>query len=401
MNGLTACTAAPGAPPVVVPHGVGRLLVTTGIYPPDVGGPATYVERLARTLVEAGHPVTVVTTSEAPSGCERLGDGSVLWRMTRRQPLAARMLATARRIRREAAHARVVYANGCYLESLIGAWGRAPVVVKTVGDQAWELAAAQGRTGTDIRAFQRAPKRGARVRALWLQERFCTRRADVVVVASAFMASIAEGWGVDRDRIVVLPNSVELPPDGAGPRRAPAAGVRALSGGRLLGLKRFDHLLRVVAAVPDLRLTLVGAGPDAPRLRRLADDLGVAPRVRFVAPVHPRRMVELHRAHDVFLLASSSETFSYMTIEAMAAGTPVVVADAGALPETVGYGAWGRVCAADDVAAWAEAIDELRRPGRWLELSQRGRDAVRARYDWRVVLPPTLDLLAAAGRARA
>jgi glycosyltransferase involved in cell wall biosynthesis len=401
VTGLAGAETA-RVPPArtTVPPGLGRLLVTTGIYPPDVGGPATYVERLARTLVGLGHPLTVVATSAAPSSVEPLADGSRLWRFTRAQPLAARMAATARRVRREAARASVVYANGCWVESLAGAWGRAPVVVKAVGDQAWELAWTQGRTREDLRSWQHAAQRGARVRGLWLQERVCTRFATAVVVASAFMAAIVEGWGVRRERIVVLPNAVELPAAGDGPRpRRTGRGMRALSGGRLLGWKRFDHLLRVVAAVPDLELTLVGDGPDAPRLRALAETLGVGRRVRFVPSVHPRRMQALYRAHDLFLLASTSETFSYMTIEALAAGLPAVVADAGALPETVGHGAWGTVCPAADVEAWAAAVDGLARSAAHREeLSRRGREAVRDRYDWQVVLPPTLELLAGVAR---
>ena len=120
---------------------------------------------------------------------------------------------------------------------------------------------------------------------------------------------------------------------------------------------------------------IAGAGPEEPRLRQLAAELGLQDAVLFaglVMPVYPL----LARA-DLLIMPSLEEPLGQSQIEALALGVPVVVSDAGGLPETVTHGETGWIARAGDVEAWRSAIGEaLADPARARAMAQRGREFV-------------------------
>jgi glycosyltransferase involved in cell wall biosynthesis len=93
-----------------------------------------------------------------------------------------------------------------------------------------------------------------------------------------------------------------------------------------LGLPAFARLLK---AVPDVRLTLVGKGPDETRWRRLADTLGISEHIEWVQWVDRNELPALYGAHDIFLFPSLHDSGGMVVLEAMAHGLPVVCFDLG------------------------------------------------------------------------
>lgn len=127
--------------------------------------------------------------------------------------------------------------------------------------------------------------------------------------------------------------------------------------------KRVSDLLRALAtllpACPEARLLVVGKGPDEGRLRELADQLGVADRVRFAGyQADPQPCYALM---DVFALASAMEAFGLVLVEAMYAGLPVVATRVGGIPNIVDEGTSGLLVSPGQPQALAEAILELQR----------------------------------------
>ncbi len=102
-----------------------RILLVTGIFPPDIGGPATYVPEIAKALLERGHQVSVVTTSE-PEGLD-LDDNEhpfPVYRMNRRIHLGWRSFYFSKTILHHAKKADVVLANGVFLEATVASFWR-------------------------------------------------------------------------------------------------------------------------------------------------------------------------------------------------------------------------------------------------------------------------------------
>ncbi|WP_340562808.1 glycosyltransferase [Streptomyces sp. GSL17-111] len=175
-------------------------------------------------------------------------------------------------------------------------------------------------------------------RALYLASE---RLGGATVAVSETVARRLREWGVPGQRIETVPNGIEP----ARFRFHPAARrrARALLGlaqdafvvggvGRLVPGKRFDVLVRAVAALPDARLLLVGDGPQREALLRLAAALGAADRVVLTGERdgavaehggHEPGLPALLAAMDVFVSSSPEESFGLAALEALAAGLPV------------------------------------------------------------------------------
>ena len=369
-----------------------RVLFVTGIYPPDIGGPATYVSALAATLGDRGHDVAVVTLSDTNPGLSRQG-AVRLRRLPRSRDPLARFLALVSTVRHEARASDLVYVNGLYLESAVACRGlRCRRVAKVVGDWAWERAAVRGWFPPDIEAFQSAHVAG-RCRLLRSLHRRALRGMDRVIVPSAYLAGLAEGWGIESSRIVVIPNALapsERPP--AAPS-LPRSSRRVVAVGRLVPWKHFDLLVEAVASVPGCELEIVGAGPEEGRLRRLAAERGLSGRVDFRGGVSREETLRRLASAAAIALPSSYEGWPHVLVEAMAVGTPVVAAAAGGTPELVRDGENGLLVPVGDAASLSGAIRRvLDDPAFARTLSEGGRRTVEG-WTWDGLVERTVPVL--------
>jgi 1,2-diacylglycerol 3-alpha-glucosyltransferase len=120
--------------------------------------------------------------------------------------------------------------------------------------------------------------------------------------------------------------------------------------GRIDQEKRIDVLLRAIRLLPrdDIQIALAGQGAALNRLQTMSQSLGLGDRVRFLGRVPNEHLNQLLNSSDVFALASEAELLSIASLEAMAAGRPLLLADAGALPELVTPGVNGYLFRAGD-----------------------------------------------------
>ena len=160
-----------------------RILIVTGIFPPDIGGPATYVPEIAKALQERGHEVSVVTTSE-PEWLEFNDDEHTfpVYRMNRRRPLGLRSFHFARVISHHARKADVVLANGLLPEATVASFlARTPMIQKIVGDPTWERARNRGWSTDNFETFQNRHY-GLKIEALKKLTKFLACRAEKIIV---------------------------------------------------------------------------------------------------------------------------------------------------------------------------------------------------------------------------
>jgi glycosyltransferase involved in cell wall biosynthesis len=333
-----------------------RVVVVSGIWPPDVGGPASHAPAVADFLVARGHDVEVVTTATA-SPPERAYP--VHW-VSRTLPRGARHVKAVSVIRARAARSDVVYTTGLFGRSAAGATlARRPFVLKLTADPAFERAWRRGLIGGSVDSFQEGGG-GPSVRLLRRLRDAELRHAAHVFTPSAWLRELVVSWGVPPERVSVLPNPAPAI-DGLASKqelrdRHGLAGPTLAFAGRLTPQKALGQAIWSVATAGGIALLVVGDGPDRPRLERLAAELGVADDVRFLGAQPRERVLELLRAADGAVLTSDWENFPHTVVEALAVGTPVVATAVGGVPEVVHDGENGLLVPPGDRDAFAEAI---------------------------------------------
>jgi len=332
------------------------VLVVSGIWPPDVGGPASHAPDVAEFLRSHGHEVEVVTTADAPPP-----DRPYPVRAVRRQHRpGVRHYRGAALVRRRAWKADVVYTTGMFGRSALGASvARTPYVVKLTADPAFERSRRRGLVEGDVDEFQRGGG-GAASAFLRFVRDVELRHAAHVFTPSAYLRELTVGWGVAPERVTVLPNPAPslppLRPRDELRRELGLNGATLAFAGRLTAQKSLGRALEAVAGADGVQLVIAGEGPDREPLEGKARELGVAERVRFIG-VQPReRVVELFHAADATILSSSWENFPHTVVEALSVGTPVLAMEAGGVAEVVRDEVNGLLVPSGDTAALAEAV---------------------------------------------
>lgn len=336
-----------------------RIVLLTGIWPPDVGGPATHGPDFARFLRDRGHDVSVVTMGdEEPS--ERPVPVHVI---SRARPFVVRYPQLTFVAARLARTADVVYATATYAAAAAASTvARRRLVVKLVSDPAYERARRYGLFQGTLEAFQDGGG-GARTHLLERLRTASLRKASRIVVPSSYLAEIAGSWGLDRTRIDVVTNPAPPPAEVRAADLAPGTFVFV---GRLTEQKALPVLLEALASVPGARLDVLGDGPERPSLDAAVAARGLGDRVRFLGAVPREQVLEHLAGARAAVLSSAWENLPHAAVEALAVGTPVISTAVGGVPEVVHDGRNGLLVPPNDPGALAEALravlvdDELR-----------------------------------------
>ncbi len=278
-----------------------KILIATGVYPPESGGPATYSKLLEERLPALGFAVSVLPFSRV-----------------RHLPKLIRHVAYFFKCLRMARSTDVVYALDTVSVGFPAALAAKvlgkKLVVRVPGDYAWEQARQRFGVKDELDMFQ-TKKYGRRVGLLRRIQRFVVRGARAVVVPSEYMKNIVTGWlapsGVEGGvkNISVIYSSIDLAADYTLPAHRPE-GFLVVSSGRRVPWKGFDGIERVVAKEKNWHLFIAGELPRAQALGWV-------------------------KSADVFVLNSTYEGLSHALVEAMALGTPVVATAVGGNPELI------------------------------------------------------------------
>jgi glycosyltransferase involved in cell wall biosynthesis len=335
---------------------VARLLFVTGT-PPDVrGGSGTYVGvSVLRRAVEAlGHEVNLLAPQAegSVSLLRRIAFNTRARFVTRRQPADVLV--------------------GFDWDGLFLPYG-SPVHVASIKGVIAEEA-----------TFERGIPR-LRLATESLLEKLHVRRADRVLASSLHSAArLSADYGIDADRVRVVPEPIDLSRWRRALEEAPAGPPERsliLCVAHLYPRKDVATLLDAIARLPEAFLHIVGTGPELPRLRMRAARLGLESRVEFLGHVSFERLAAEYRGASLFCLPSRQEGFGIVFLEAMAAGLPIVAARAAAVPEVVADGECGILVPPGDPDALTAALGRLLAdPRQARRLGEAGRRRVE-RYD--------------------
>jgi glycosyltransferase involved in cell wall biosynthesis len=327
-----------------------RIVLASDIFPPQNGGPATYVVALANELIESGHEVRVITLNyeadESKVNCPLL-----------KVPKKGKFIRYFWYLDRLTALAKwgdIVYAMGpvnAGLPALIAAKLRQiPFVVKVVGDYAWEQGVGRFDVVDGIDEFQSRKKYVWQVRALKKLESFVVRHADKVVVPSEYLRRIVSGWGAEDAKIITIYNAVKF----LSVEKIEKSGAERwlVFVGRLVAWKGVDTLInimpRILAVYPNTKLKIVGDGPLMTYLDHILHMNELEDSVELLGALPRPQALRYVASADLFLLNTGYEGLSHVALEAMSYGVPVLASGRGGNPEIVISGKTGELFEYDD-----------------------------------------------------
>lgn len=330
-----------------------KVLIATGIFPPDIGGPATYAKILVDELPRYGIQAQVVNFSPLMRYPTVLRHCIYLARMLQLCPNADVILALD----------PVSVGLPSALAAIV--W-RKRLVLKIGGDYAWEQAVQ--RFGVDAPLDQfRENRYGWQVDVLRWVESFVASRSDEIIVPSLYLKNTVSEWDVDTGKIQVIYNAY-VPPNLAiskheARKRLDLEGSIVVTVGRLVPWKGIKLLIDVVneltSSIPDLFLVVVGSGPQLRELAQRAERIGLRDRVTFTGTVPHETVIQFLRAADLFVLNSAYEGLSHSILEAMAVGTPVAVTRSGGNPELIEHRVSGLLIDYNEKEQLSDAIMEI------------------------------------------
>jgi glycosyltransferase involved in cell wall biosynthesis len=341
-----------------------RILITTPVFPPDLGGPAVYVPSIAKWLVERGHQVKVVAFCEDP---DPQGYPYPVVAITR-NALPLRYVKSFFAILRECKDFDLVYVQEhlALLPVLAAKLRGKPSVVRVMVDGTWEIAHRFGWTNDNIVDFQRTG-RGWKVRLSRYLQRLWWGWTDRIVPVSDFLKGIVLSHGTKPEKVVRIynayngPKTIDITKERAREELGlPKDAKILLTICRLMIWKGVDGILRALARLPgDHRLVVCGDGEELDNWTRLAKELGVADRVRWAGNVPHEQVIRHIRAADVFVLNSNYEGLSHTLLEVMYVGTPIVASNVCGNPELVTDGVNGLTVPFNDVDKLVASIARI------------------------------------------
>ncbi|HWS99661.1 MAG TPA: glycosyltransferase family 4 protein [Pyrinomonadaceae bacterium] len=320
-----------------------KILIYSPAFHPGVGGIETLVQTLAREFAREGHEVKVVSLTPAASADDEEFPFEVV-----RGPGRLRLL-------------RLVRWCEVYFQPNVSLRGL------------WPLAFAPRPWVVSHNNWYARP--GGRL--IWRDrlKHLLARKATGISVSRAVAAHVAGAPSV------VIPNAYRE--DVFRLRPSVERNVEMVFVGRLVSDKGADLLLDALAQLKTRglapRLTIVGGGPEQEALRRQAEELGVADRVRFAGVRRGEELAQLLNAHRVMVVPSRwDEPFGIVALEGIACGCAVVGSEGGGLPDAIGP--CGVTFPNNDAAALARALDDLLTNDAKLASLRAGADAHLARH---------------------
>ena len=328
-----------------------RVLVATGLYPPEIGGPATHIEILEREMKNSD--IDLVTVPFA---------------LVRGYPKVVRHVMYVYLLLRASRGAAVFYAldpvSVGFPALIASILTRKKLIVRVAGDYAWEQATGRYGLSQSLDEFvTKIPEQHFIVRILAYVERVVTGRAVCVVVPSMYLKGIVSLWGIREERIRVVYNAFtpENTPDHVVARaQLGYCDTVVVSAGRLVPWKGFTTLISVIA---DLRkegktvsLVVIGDGPKEVSLKAYAVSRGVEDHVHFMGRLSKESLALSIAGADVFVLNTGYEGLSHQLLEVMALGVPIVTTTVGGNTELLRDEETGLLVPYEDASALKGAI---------------------------------------------
>ena len=311
-----------------------KVLVTVGIFPPDIGGPATFVPKIVNYFQnELNYEIEILTLSDSKN--LDIKDRFIVKRIDRNLPIIYRWLKTIFTIYKLGKNKDLIFVNGLGTETTIAnIFLKKKIIRKIVGDPVWERAYNKGKISENFDEFQ-VRNYGLAISLQKKVRNFSIKNSDLVITPSQHLKNFILNLGF-KNKIETINNGIIIPEESAKKFTNDQTNITIVS--RLVTHKNIE---KIIAAISDLnnsliKLNIIGDGPELNQLQSIASRSNNKENVIFHGKLHRDDINSIFLKSDIYVQASNYEGLPHSLLEAMSYGIPVLCTPVGECKELLG-----------------------------------------------------------------
>ena len=292
-----------------------KILITVGIFPPDIGGPASFVPKIAKLLQENGFEVTIICLSN-----EKIVDNESykITRILRNQNLMIRWIKTIFKMISNGRKADIIFVNGLPMEAYIAnLFLRKKLIRKIVGDWAWERGRNKGIINDSFDEFQKN-KHNLHLEIAKFSRGWTATKADLVITPSVHLKNVVKNWGVSENNLKVIYNGTNIQ---SKITKKENEVLHFITVGRLAPWKNIDKIIQAMAILNEkgfnFIFNIVGSGPLNEELKILVKELKLENKIFFLGQKNTEELNKIYLDSDIYIQASGYEGLPHVILEAI------------------------------------------------------------------------------------
>ena len=311
-----------------------RVLVTVGIFPPDIGGPATFVPKIAKYFQdELNYEIEILTLSDSKN--LNTNDDFSVKRIDRNLPIIYRWLKTIFTIYKLGENKDLIFVNGLGTEATIAnIFLKKKIIRKIVGDPVWERAYSKAKISESFDEFQ-VKNYGFSISLQKKVRSFSIKKSDIVVTPSQHLKNFILNLGF-KNKIEIINNGVFIPEENTNIFTNDQINITIVS--RLVSHKNIEKIIRAISDLnsPLINLNIIGDGPELNQLQKISLESNNKDNIIFHGKLNRDDINHIFLKSDIYIQASNYEGLPHSLLEAMSYGIPVLCTPVGECKEILG-----------------------------------------------------------------
>ena len=311
-----------------------RVLVTVGIFPPDIGGPATFVPKIAKYFQdELNYEIEILTLSDNKNS--NINDDFSVKRIDRNLPIIYRWLKTIFTIYKLGKNKDLIFVNGLGTETTIAnIFLKKKIIRKIVGDPVWERAYSKAKISESFDEFQ-VKNYGFSISLQKKVRSFSIKKSDIVVTPSQHLKNFILNLGF-KNKIEIINNGVFIPEENTNIFTNDQINITIVS--RLVSHKNIKKIIRAISDLNDplIYLNIIGDGPELNQLQKISLESNNKDNIIFHGKLNRDEINHIFLNSDIYIQASNYEGLPHSLLEAMSYGIPVLCTPVGECKEILG-----------------------------------------------------------------
>ena len=311
-----------------------RVLVTVGIFPPDIGGPATFVPKIAKYFQdELNYEIEILTLSDNKNS--NINDDFSVKRIDRNLPIIYRWLKTIFTIYKLGKNKDLIFVNGLGTETTIAnIFLKKKIIRKIVGDPVWERAYSKAKISESFDEFQ-VKNYGFSISLQKKVRSFSIKKSDIVVTPSKHLKNFILNLGF-KNKIEIINNGVFIPEENTNIFTNDQINITIVS--RLVSHKNIEKIIKAISDLnsPLINLNIIGDGPELNQLQKISLESNNKDNIIFHGKLNRDDINHIFLKSDIYIQASNYEGLPHSLLEAMSYGIPVLCTPVGECKEILG-----------------------------------------------------------------